>query len=157
NATNAINESTSDFAMINIVAGVVNTGSISVENVLTAYPSGTDTGFIIRDTNDLLQADLLNSLTITTYLNGVVQETETGTGLLALEALGLVSVTPSETNGFSLVGFTTTMPYNEVRLTVGSLVGAINSIEVYGSYVDKSITIEGTISNETSVSASDGT
>ncbi|MBU3821595.1 DUF11 domain-containing protein [Flavobacteriaceae bacterium XHP0103] len=156
NATNVINENTSDFTTINIVAGVAGTGSIAVENVLNTYTAGTNTGFIIRDTNDLLQADLLNTLTVTTYLNGTEQESETGAGLLALEALGLVNITPSETDGFNLVGFTTTLPYDEVQLTVGSLVAALNSIEVYGSYVDKSITIDGTISNETAAGASDG-
>ncbi|MBD0825409.1 DUF7507 domain-containing protein [Aestuariibaculum marinum] len=157
NATNVISESTSDFAMINVTAGVASTASVAVENVLGVYPAGTQAGFTIRDTNDILQVDLLNSLTVTTYLDGIVQETETGSGLLALEALGLVSINPSQTNGFELVGFTTTLPYDEIQLTVGALVGAINSIEVYGSYVDKSMYIEGTVNNESAISAADGT
>lgn len=157
NATNVISESTTDFAMINVVAGVASTASIAVENVLSTFRAGTKAGFVIRDTNDLLQVDLLNSLTITTYLNGVRQERKTGTGLLALEALGLININPSQTNGFSLVGFITTLPYDELQLTVGSLVGVINSIEVYGSYVDKSIHIQGTVGNETVINASDGT
>lgn len=156
NATNVISESESDFAMINVTAGVASTASISVENVLSNFPSGSAAGFVIRDTNDLLQLDLLNSLTITTYLDGSVQETQSGNNLLALEALGLVNITPSTTNGFYLVGFSTSLEYDEVQLTVSSLAATINSIEVYGSYVDNSIKISGNTIKETSIGASDG-
>ncbi|REE24322.1 putative repeat protein (TIGR01451 family)/gliding motility-associated-like protein [Winogradskyella pacifica] len=156
NAINVISESNSDFAMINVVAGVANSASISVENVLSTFPSGSTAGFIIRDTNDLLEVDLLNSLTLTTYLDGIVQESETSSSLLALEALGLINITPSYTDGFYLVGFETSLPYDELRITVGALVAVINSIEVYGSYVDTSIKIEGTIINETVLGVSDG-
>ncbi|MBP0905118.1 gliding motility-associated C-terminal domain-containing protein [Mariniflexile gromovii] len=156
NATNVISESNTDFASINVVAGVANTASVSVENVLGSFPAGSNAGFVIRDTNDLLEVDLLNSLTVTTYLNGAVQEFKTAANLLALEALGLISITPTSSDGFYLIGFPTTLEYDEVRLTVASLVGVINSIEVYGSYVDASIKIEGTVINETAVSASDG-
>src|SRR5690606_17864354 len=156
NATNAISESNSDFASINVVAGVAGSASISVVNVLETFPAGSQAGFVIRDTNDLLQLDLLNSLTITTYLDGAIQETQTAGGLLALEALGIVNISPSSTDGFVLVGFTTTLEYDEIQLTVASLVGVINSIEVYGSYADNTIQIEGTVINETAVGASDG-
>ncbi|MHC9089507.1 DUF7507 domain-containing protein [Tenacibaculum sp. IMCC1] len=156
NATNVISESESDFAMINVTAGVASTASISVENVLSNFPSGSAAGFVIRDTNDLLQLDLLNSITITTYLDGSVQETQSGNNLLALEALGLINITPSTTNGFYLVGFSTSLEYDEVQLTVSSLAATINSIEVYGSYVDNSIKISGNTTKETSIGASDG-
>ncbi len=156
NATNVISESESDFAMINVTAGVASTASISVENVLSNFPSGSAAGFVIRDTNDLLQLDLLNSITITTYLDGSVQETQSGNNLLALEALGLINITPSTTNGFYLVGFSTSLEYDEIQLTVSSLAATINSIEVYGSYVDNSIKISGNTIKETSIGASDG-
>ncbi|PHN97370.1 hypothetical protein CSC81_09820 [Tenacibaculum discolor] len=156
NATNIISESESDFAMINVTAGVASTTSISVENVLSNFPSGSSAGFVIRDTNDLLQIDLLNSLTITTYLDGSVQETQSGNNLLALEALGLINITPSTTNGFYLVGFSTSLEYDEIQLTVSPLAATINSIEVYGSYVDNSIKISGSTIKETSIGASDG-
>src|SRR5690606_455887 len=77
NAINAISENNSDFALINVVAGVAGSASISVQDVLTDYPAGTAAGFVIRDTNSLLQADLLNTLTLTTYLDGVQQEQKT--------------------------------------------------------------------------------
>ncbi|MEE4000731.1 hypothetical protein V1T75_10310, partial [Tenacibaculum sp. FZY0031] len=156
NATNVISESESDFAMINVTAGLASTASISVENVVNNFPSGSTAGFIIRDTNDLLELDLLNSLTITTYLEGSVQETQSGNNLLALEALGLINITPSTTNGFYLVGFSTHLQYDEIQLTVSALAATINSIEVYGSYVDNSIKISGNTIKETSIGASDG-
>ena len=156
NATNVISESESDFALINVAAGVANTASISVENVLSTFPAGSTAGFIIRDTNDLLESDLLNSLIITTYLNGVSQESQTSNNLLALEALGLINITPSSTDGFYLVGFPTTLEYDEIRLSVNALAAIINSIEVYGSYVDTSLQITGNTINETAIGASNG-
>ncbi|MCK7590038.1 hypothetical protein M0G43_05580, partial [Subsaxibacter sp. CAU 1640] len=156
NATNVISESNSDFAMVNVVAGVASTASISVENVLDTYPAGSQAGLVIRDTNDLLQVDLLNSLTVTTYLDGAVQEFQTGANLLALEALGLITITPTSSDGFYLVSFTTSTEYDEIRLTVAAVVGVTNSIEVYGSFVDNSIQIEGTVINETAIDADDG-
>ncbi|MGJ8551276.1 DUF7507 domain-containing protein, partial [Winogradskyella wichelsiae] len=156
NATNVISQSNSDFAIINVIAGVANTASIAVLNVLDTYPSGTKAGFIIRDTNDLLQLDLLNSITLTTYLDGVVQESQTSSNLLALEALGIINITPSNADGFYLIGFETSLEYDEIQLTVGAIASVINSIEVYGSYVDTTIQIEGTVTNETTLGLSDG-
>lgn len=156
NAMHVISESNSDFAMINVVAGVGNSASISVENVLSNFPSGSTAGFIIRDTNDLLELDLLNALTLTTYLDGVAQESQISSSLLALEALGLINITPSATDGFYLIGFETSLAFDEIQLTVNALVAVINSIEVYGSYVDKSIQVVGTTINETILGDSDG-
>src|SRR5690606_25386642 len=136
NAINAISENNSDFALINVVAGVAGSASISVQDVLVDYPAGTEAGFVIRDTNDLLQVDLLNTLTITTYLDGIQQEQATSSNLLALEALGLVNITPTTTDSFYIISFTTTTNFDEIQLTVTSLVAAINSIEVYGSYIN---------------------
>ncbi len=155
-ASNVISESNSDFAQINIIAGVANTASISVLNVLESYPAGSKAGFVIRDTNDLLELDLLNSITLTTYLDGVVQESQTSSGLLALEALGFVSITPSSTDGFYLIGFETALEYDEIQITVGAVAAVINSIEVYGSYVDTTIQVEATVVNESTLGLSDG-
>ncbi len=156
NANHVISESNSDFAMINVVAGVANTASIAVENVLSTFPSGSTAGFIIRDTNDLLQVDLLNSLTVSTYLDGTLLESKTASNLLALEALGLINITPATTDGFLLVGFETSFNYDEIKLSVSALAAVINSIEVYGSYVDTTIQIEGTVINETTLGIADG-
>ncbi|MFD1016579.1 hypothetical protein ACFQ13_11660, partial [Winogradskyella rapida] len=156
NANHVISESNSDFAMINVVAGVANTASIAVENVLSTFPSGSTAGFIIRDTNDLLQVDLLNSLTLSTYLDGTLLESKTASNLLALEALGLINITPVTTDGFLLVGFETSFDYDEIKLSVSALAAVINSIEVYGSYVDTTIQIEGTVINETTLGIADG-
>lgn len=45
NTTNVISESTTDFAMINVVVGVASTASIAVENVLSTFPAEIETGF----------------------------------------------------------------------------------------------------------------
>src|SRR5690606_3371807 len=63
-------------------------------------------------------------------------EQQTSGGLLALEALGLINITPTSTDAFYVVGFDTTLPFDEVRITVASVIGVLNSIEIYGSYID---------------------
>ncbi|MCZ4320343.1 hypothetical protein O4H26_15240, partial [Aequorivita viscosa] len=138
NTQNVISQDPADYGLINIVAGVASTGSIAVKNVLTQYPSGTIAGFVIRDRNSLLEVDLFDSLTITTYLNGVQQEQQVGSsGLLSLSVLGILNISPDPTGAYA-VGFEVTQPFNEVRITAASLVGVNNSIEIYGQFVDMS-------------------
>jgi hypothetical protein len=136
-AQNVISQDPNDFGLINVTAGVASGASIAVRNVLTQYPTGTVAGFVIRDRNSLLEVTLLNSLTITTYLNGVQQEQQVGSGsLLSLDVLGILNVGTVSPVGAYAVGFVATQPFDEVRITVAPLVGALNSIEVYGQFVD---------------------
>jgi len=135
-AQNLITEAPLDFANIQITAGVLTTGSISVQNALFDYPVGTRTGFVIRDLNSHLEVDLFNSLTITTYLDGVQQEQETGfASFLTLQLLEIINISPLGSNAYA-VGFTVSQPFDEVRLTVASLVGVLNNLEVYGAFTD---------------------
>ncbi|MDD7888158.1 gliding motility-associated C-terminal domain-containing protein [Flavivirga sp. 57AJ16] len=136
NATNVISESNSDFALINVAVGVSETASVSVKDVLVDYPVGTFAGFVLRDTNNLLEINLLSSIIITTYLDDVQQEQQTAGNLLAIDPSGLVDIIPTSTTDFYAVGFDTTLAFDEVRITVESLAGVLNSIEVYGEFID---------------------
>ncbi|WP_107040325.1 Ig-like domain-containing protein [Brumimicrobium mesophilum] len=140
NSQNVISQSPTDFASINVLAGVAGTASVSVQNILNTYPAGTVAGFVIRDLGSILELDLLNSMTVSTYLDGVQQESYSGgSGLLSLNVLGILNINP-DPNGAYAFAFPSSLPFNEVRLTVGSLVGVINSIEVYGQYINISAT-----------------
>jgi uncharacterized repeat protein (TIGR01451 family) len=136
-AINDINEvltaSTTDSATIIITAGVAETGSIAVADQLFTYPVGTFAGFTIEDLNSLVEATLFSSLTISTYNNGVFQEAQTGAQLI-----GLTLVIPifGSGTGFHNVGFIATLPFDEIQITVGSLVGVINNLNVYGAFVN---------------------
>ena len=135
NPWNVITPDATDYATItNLVSGGA-TGSISVADPATLYPAGVYAGFTIRKGAFLVSANLFSALTIETYRDGVLQETRAGNSLLDLSLLlpifGSSSTTPYN------VGFYTTKPFDEVRLSVGSLVNALaQSVDVYGAFVD---------------------
>jgi uncharacterized repeat protein (TIGR01451 family) len=122
---NIIDADTDNFATVDLTAGVGSTVTISVEDVLTAgFPAGTVAGFDIENTN-LLGVDLINGAQVTTFLNGVEQEDSDDGTLLSLQLLG---------GGRQIVGFETTLPFDEVRLTVRNVLGLdVGLTNVYGA------------------------
>jgi hypothetical protein len=133
NAPNVITGSNTDFGKITTTVGAIGKGSIAVLNPVMTFPQGSSVGFTIEDENALIQLDLFNSLTICTYNNGVQQECKSGTNLLELSLLGIF-IGPGP--GIHNVGFKTSLPCDEVRISAGSLVSLINRIRVYGAFVD---------------------
>ncbi|MES2747767.1 MAG: T9SS type A sorting domain-containing protein [Bacteroidota bacterium] len=133
NANNVLTASISDFANIKITAGVIAFGSIAVADQLFTYPSGTFAGFTIKDINNLIETDLLQTLTISTYNNGNPQEVKTGGQLLNLSLL--VPILGSGP-GFYNVGFKATLPFDEIKISVGSLASVISNVNVYGAFVN---------------------
>ncbi|MEZ4990403.1 MAG: DUF4347 domain-containing protein [Saprospiraceae bacterium] len=127
-AENVISVSTADFATIVMDAGIAATGSISVQDVLTNYPAGGFAGFNILNA-DLVGADLLSGLTVTTFLDGTQQETASlgGGNLISANSSLLTGI------GTQTVGFVTMLPYDEVKLSVTNLLGVVSTTEVYGA------------------------
>ncbi|MFE3849488.1 DUF11 domain-containing protein, partial [Flavobacterium sp. LB3P45] len=134
NTNNVLTASTADFAQITLTAGVLASGSIAVADQLYTYPAGTFAGFTIQDLNTLVQLNLFQSLTVSTYNNGVLQETKGGSSLIDLTLLGgpIFGSGP----GFYNVGFFATLPFDEIRFSVSALASVINAINVYGAFVD---------------------
>lgn len=130
---NVITPDTSDYAEISVAANVIGSASISVADALYTYPPGTFAGFVIEDFGPIIEADLFEYLTISTYNNGVFQESRTGTDLLDV-ALVILFISADE--GRYNVGFQADLPFDEVRITVGSIAAAINYIRVYSSFFD---------------------
>ncbi|MES2864940.1 MAG: DUF11 domain-containing protein, partial [Bacteroidota bacterium] len=135
NTSNILTSSNSDFANISITAGVLASGSIAVADQLFTYPSGTYAGFTIKDLNSLIQLNLFNTLTISTYNNGILQETKGGSELINLTVLGTIFINPS-TSGIYNVGIKATLPFDQIKIKVSSLVSVINNINVYGAFVN---------------------
>ena len=133
NPGNVITDDVNDYATITLVAGVLATGSISVQDGIMTYPAGSRTGFVIQDMNTLVQADLFESITLCTYLDGSVQECRSASDLIDLSLL--INIFGSGT-GFYSIGFRTSLPYDEVRIAANSLASVINVIRVYGAFVD---------------------
>jgi large repetitive protein len=135
---NVITASTTDFSRITNTASVASVASIAVVDPLTTYPTGTFAGFVINTGSPILATGLFPSITINTYLNGTLQESKAGTsGLLDLTVLSTLIGTPSGTT-FN-VGFYTTLPFNEIQISISSLlvVGLLGGyVDVYGAFID---------------------
>lgn len=132
---NVVNADTTDFATLTVAAGVLGSVSLSVVDAVSTYPAGTVVGFAIEDLNTLLQVELLNSLAITTYLNGVQQERFTGNNLLELNLLfGLINLGANP--GIYKPAAQVSLPFDEVRITLSSVLTAISSIRVYAAFID---------------------
>ncbi len=130
---NVITADETDFSTIQVVAGVGAWASISVLDALTVYPVGSAAGFVIQDINALAEVDLFESLTICTYLDGTLQECQSANTLLSIELLTNLFAPSSDVYN---VGFISTLPYNEIQISVGSLASVLNIIRVYGAFVD---------------------
>ena len=130
---NVVSQSTTDFAQITVAAGVASTGTIAVQDGLTTYPLGCSVGFAIEDMGGLIKLDLLESITICTYLDGALRECKSGSDLIDLTLIiNLFGLGPGKYN----IGFQTSMTFDEISISVGSLASVINSIRVYGAFVD---------------------
>ncbi|MDQ6479000.1 Ig-like domain-containing protein [Dyadobacter sp. LHD-138] len=130
---NVISSSNADFSRITLTANVGASAAIAVVDPISTYPAGTAAGFVIRNVNSIAQVDLLNSITIETYNNGVLQESRAGATLLNLELLNIITIgtgTPINPS------FITTKPFDEIRIVATSLASVINTIDVFGAFVD---------------------
>ena len=125
NTQNVIDNDSNNYSEIILAVGVLASGSISVHDVLTTYSAGTFAGFDIYN-SALVDVDLLSGASITTYLHGVEQESKQGS-LLSLELLTAARQT---------IGFQTTKPFDEIRLTLKNLATVnIGSTKVYGALI----------------------
>jgi hypothetical protein len=104
---------------------------LEVEDTDTTYAAGSRAGFVVEDPGSLLQLTLLQGITLRTYLNGALRDTATYGGLLDLDLIGLTGI-----SGRTLVTFTTTQTFDEVRIVYSALVGALSSVDVSQSCVD---------------------
>ncbi|MCG9794061.1 DUF7507 domain-containing protein [Flavobacterium algicola] len=142
---NLLTSSNTDFATITLTAAVSSSGSVSVKDQLFTYPKGTFAGFKIFDNNTLLQLNLFQSLTISLYNDGVFQESKSGNSLIDLGLLGGV-ILGSGPGGYN-VGFIADSPFDEIRLSVNSLASVINTINVYGAFVNTANSNDGGTGN----------
>lgn len=132
---NIISDNENEAARIDLAVGAVgSSGSISVRDLSLVYPEGTMAGFVVRDINPILQVGLLNGIRISTYLDGVLQESKLGEGQI-IDLNVLLPLLGSGTERRA-VGFVTTKPFNELRITYTTLLEVLNYLDVYYSFAD---------------------
>lgn len=126
-----------NFATLNTPVGLLNAGSlITVRKSApgTLFAKGETAGFIIgRPAGALLIAELFSQIQVVTLKDGAVQESSGDLTPLRVDLLGLklIGGVPNQT---ALVSFTTTLPYNEVRLAFKSgVVSALTSVQAYSA------------------------
>ncbi len=131
---NLIDNIPNNSARINLTAGIGAIGSIAIRDQLTDYPAGTFVAFDIENTA-LLDVDLLDGITISTYLNGnpVAVESQSGQAALLSVSTGLLT-----NSGRRTVGFVTTAPFDEVRLIISNTVSVnVGITRVYNVFFEK--------------------
>ena len=114
---NVDDEDTTNYARAHIKATGSATLRVFDDNEANIYPSGFFVGYFLkciafRDT-------IFDGVTITTYLNGTMQESNSG-----------VHLTPDHIPGFAnepiCLGFWTTLPWNEIEITVDTAGGRVH-------------------------------
>ncbi|RQO30169.1 hypothetical protein DBR32_11330 [Taibaiella sp. KBW10] len=131
---NVVSTSTTDFSRLYNTVNALSTTSLGVAVPQYEYPAGTFAGFVIKRNNFLIAASLLPSITISTYKDGALQESKTGSNLLNLTVL--LNLIGTDTNVYN-AGFVTTMPFDEIKISMNTLVTALDQyIDVYGAFVD---------------------
>ncbi|WP_417358994.1 Ig-like domain-containing protein [Galbibacter sp.] len=134
--TNAIIDADpANFATIDMTLGALGSASLSVLNPIESYPENTYVGFDL-ETGGLLNLDLLNGVTLTTYLDGAVQQTVDGNSeaLLAVNS-GLLFGNA----GRYQLGFVATTDFDEVQISVDeSLVSVdLGVTNIYGFILER--------------------
>lgn len=123
-----------NYAEITTTANVLAGSSLAVKNPIQAFPKGSYAGFVIKNgVSGLLDLDLINAVTIKTYLNNVPQESKSAGNLLNLDLL-IKLVGP--THNARPVGFITSKPFDEIVITVVDLLGVAKNMHVYSAFVD---------------------
>jgi hypothetical protein len=139
NPGNAIDANPINFAGLTSTIGLL-TGGVTLtvnSNAAVPFPAGGKAGFIVgRPAGQLLSAEVLSTLTLSTLLNGAVQDSVSLAApnaqvppLLRLTLLGMLG----ESNT-ALLSITTTKPYDAIRLNFSSMVaGLLTTTQVFSA------------------------
>lgn len=130
NSENLLSPNSTDFTTLSLGVGVAGSAGVSVLDLSNIYPTGTYVGFTMNDNPNWIQADVFESFTIKTYLNGILQESKISVEIIDLSIIFTIGT------GKLVRGFKTTKPFNEVKLEVKSLASVINNIEVYNLIIN---------------------
>lgn len=120
-----VDANTSNFAVGNILLTGSVTLRVSDTNPSHIYDAGNFAGF--RVSSSAFSLGLFTSLTIRTYLNGGLQESQAALNLIGLST-GFLS---SQID----IGFITTMDFNQIEISIGTGLG-ITTFDVYHAVME---------------------
>lgn len=120
NPEQAVDQNLNNYATFGTFVGVSCPNTLRVKLEATA-PAGYQAGFVVGQ-QGVLDLNALAGLRLTTYKNGVAQETATGIQLLNVAVLA---------NGKQQISFPSTLSFDEVQLTRASAVSVLDNLAVY--------------------------
>lgn len=108
----------------------------SIRDLNYVYAGGQKAGFLCKlNDSSLLNATLLKSFTLTTFLQGEKKESHTFSNASGLLDLGIGNIAGSNDNTF-LVETTFTKPFDEIRLSVNGISAEVaGALAIYYAYV----------------------
>jgi hypothetical protein len=128
NPDNAVDQILTNSTSLILTANVGGSITLNIEDSFT-YPAPNRLGIALSGSGgSLVSLALLEDVTIRTRLNGVVQETFSGTEVLTLDLLGLL--------GDAAAAFTladTTLAFNAVDIQYGGLLNVVGELNVIGA------------------------
>jgi hypothetical protein len=127
---NVIDAEAETGATVTTLLELAGSATILVKDEDEVYPAGKIVGFVLQDTSDLLTVNLIDNLTIKTYLNGVPQEEVAGGSSLTVDLLGLSGTEKA------YYSFVSTQDFDSAELSISGLADVLESIEVYGVCVN---------------------
>jgi hypothetical protein len=133
---NLVDASPDNYAQANITVGLLTLSSVSVDvQGTTLFPGGANTnaGFIVgHAAGQLVAAELLSQVTLTTLLNGQpTTDTTSTSNFLVLDLLGASLIGGSDQ---ALLSVASTKPFNGLRLTYsGGLLTALSGLQIYSA------------------------
>ncbi|OIN57748.1 hypothetical protein [Arsenicibacter rosenii] len=134
NASAVADNSLTNYATASVtglsILGSVNTSARAKLASTTISKAGDYAGWVVA-TSGLINVDLLNSITLKTYLNGTFQEQSNSGTLIGLDVLGLLGTPQNE------IAFKTTKDFDEVEIIFGgSLIGVslFNGTQYYYAF-----------------------
>lgn len=130
NADYAIDEISTTAAEISLTAGILASGSFSVKDQLTDYPAGMYAGFDIENPA-LVGVNVLSGISLTTFLNGDSVQSFSAGSLVAVSS-SLLSGTGRQT-----IGALSTLPFDEIRITVNQTGLNLGTTKIYNAVFEK--------------------
>ena len=136
NVSNIINTDTEDYAEIGLNVNAISSLEIGIYDVLQDYSEPHFVGFEIESTV-LLDVNLLNNISLYTYLDGVATgDSVSGTNILLSSPLLIAA-------NKQTIGMVTSNNFDEVRIQFNTTVGVnLGIIKIYNSTIQKLCTKE---------------
>lgn len=124
NLNNLTDANRTNYVEVGQLVGLLQGSGVTVTDSVNTYPAGYYAGYVVDIGSSLLTVNVLNTFTVSTYNNGVLVQTFSGSSLATSPLTG-------SDQGRSYIYAQTNQPFDEVRFTLNAAVGAISTLRVY--------------------------